>query len=88
MFTKKLVFKDKPVGISFTSTLSAGGGGGGGGGGGEGRGGGGRGGGGGGGGGVLGVRGGVVAQCATYFRFFDHYILIGGAMKLTFPLIL
>ena len=69
MFTKKLVFKDKPVGISFTSTLSAGGGGGGG-------------------GGVLGVKGGVVAQCATYFRFFDHYILIGGAMKLTFPLIL
>ena len=46
------------------------------------------GGGGGGGGGVLGVKGGVVAQCATYFRFFDHYILIGGAMKLTFPLIL
>ena len=68
MFTKKLVFKDKPVGISFTPTLSAEGGG-------E-------------GGGVLGVKGGVVAQCATYFRFFDHYILIGGAMKLTFPLIL
>ena len=76
MFTKKLVFKDKPVGISFTPTLSAEGGGRGGGGG------------GGGGGGVLGVKGGVVAQCATYFRFFDHYILIGGAMKLTFPLIL
>ena len=65
MFTKNLVFKDIPVDISFTSTLSV-----------VGEGGGGR--------GVLGVRGGVVAQCAPHSRLFDHSILTGGAMKLIF----